>query len=126
MSNKPKEIENNTTFNIDRREFMVGGLALAATAMLPRVGFSAPAPRPMVTARRKLGPLEVSAIGLGCMSMNSGNYNPPKDKREMIRLIEELRELNAAASRIVVHGERLRKELLVMSGREAPFKKQRH
>lgn len=35
---------------------------------------------------------------------------------------EELRELNAAASRIVVHGERLRKELLVMSGREAPPK----
>jgi aryl-alcohol dehydrogenase-like predicted oxidoreductase len=35
---------------------------------------------------------------------------------------EELREFNAAASRIVVHGERLRKELLVMSGREAPPK----
>ncbi|ABQ28512.1 aldo/keto reductase [Geotalea uraniireducens Rf4] len=74
-------------FMLDRRDFLVGSLVLAATAMLPRVGFSAPAPRPMVTARRKLGPLEVSAIGLGCMSMNSGNYNPPKDKREMIRLI---------------------------------------
>ena len=36
---------------------------------------------------------------------------------------EELLELNTAASRIVVHGERLRKELLVMSGREAPLKK---
>jgi aryl-alcohol dehydrogenase-like predicted oxidoreductase len=36
---------------------------------------------------------------------------------------EELRELNTAASRVVVHGERLRKELLVMSGREAPLKK---
>lgn len=35
---------------------------------------------------------------------------------------EELRELNAAASRIVVQGDRLRKELLEMSGREAPLK----
>ena len=74
-------------FMLDRREFMVGGLALAATSMLPRIAFSAPTPRSMVTTRRKLGPLEVSAIGLGCMSMNSGNYNPPKDKKEMIRLI---------------------------------------
>jgi len=36
---------------------------------------------------------------------------------------EELRELNADASSIVVHGERLRKGLLEMSGREAPPKK---
>jgi aryl-alcohol dehydrogenase-like predicted oxidoreductase len=35
---------------------------------------------------------------------------------------EELRELNSATSKIVVQGERLRKELLVMSGREAPRK----
>ncbi|HET8563036.1 MAG TPA: aldo/keto reductase, partial [Candidatus Binatia bacterium] len=35
---------------------------------------------------------------------------------------EELRKLNASASRIVIHGERLRKGLLEMSGREAPLK----
>ncbi len=37
---------------------------------------------------RKLGisGLEVSALGLGCMSMSSG-YGPPADKGEMIRLI---------------------------------------
>ncbi len=36
---------------------------------------------------RKLGhDLEVSAIGLGCMSMSSG-YGPPADKQEMISLI---------------------------------------
>jgi hypothetical protein len=74
-------------FNLERRDFMVGGLALAATAMLPRFAFSAPAKKLQTIPRRKLGALEISAIGLGCMSMNSGNYNPPKDKGEMIRLL---------------------------------------
>src|SRR3954451_13824712 len=39
--------------------------------------------------KRKLGrsnPLEVSAIGLGCMGM-SWSYGPPKDKQQMIALI---------------------------------------
>jgi aryl-alcohol dehydrogenase-like predicted oxidoreductase len=36
--------------------------------------------------RRTLGTLDVSPIGLGCMSMSSG-YGPPADKQEMISLI---------------------------------------
>src|SRR5215510_10031975 len=36
--------------------------------------------------KRKLGSLEVSALGLGCMGMSSG-YGPPADKQEMISLI---------------------------------------
>ncbi|WP_153111024.1 aldo/keto reductase [Propionivibrio limicola] len=36
---------------------------------------------------------------------------------------DELREFNASLAKIEIHGERLRKELLVMSGREAPPKK---
>jgi len=36
--------------------------------------------------KRKLGNLEVSALGLGCMGMSFG-YGPPKDKQEMISLI---------------------------------------
>jgi hypothetical protein len=67
----------NGMFMLDRRKFMVGSLALAAAAMLPRVGFSAPAAQPMVSDRRKLGALEVSALGLGCMVM-SGIYGPPR------------------------------------------------
>ena len=35
---------------------------------------------------RKIGGLEVSAIGLGCMSMTSA-YGPPADRQEMIKLI---------------------------------------
>ncbi|MEL4306816.1 aldo/keto reductase [Joostella sp. CR20] len=37
---------------------------------------------------RKIGTLEVSAIGLGCMSM-AGVYNPPQDKSEMIKVIHK-------------------------------------
>lgn len=87
MSNTPQDIEKSYIFSLGRREFMVGSLALAATTMLPSIAFSAPARHPVVSARRKLGSLEVSAIGLGCMSMNGGQYNPPRDKREMIRLM---------------------------------------
>lgn len=36
--------------------------------------------------KRKLGALEVSALGLGCMSMSPA-YGPPADKAEMIKLI---------------------------------------
>jgi aryl-alcohol dehydrogenase-like predicted oxidoreductase len=44
--------------------------------------------------KRKLGNsgLEVSALGLGCMSMSSG-YGPAADKREMIRLIRAAHDL---------------------------------
>lgn len=36
--------------------------------------------------KRKLGNLEVSALGLGCMSMSHG-YGPPGDKRKMLEVI---------------------------------------
>ena len=36
--------------------------------------------------KRKLGNLEVSALGLGCMGISSG-YGPAADKQEMISLI---------------------------------------
>jgi aryl-alcohol dehydrogenase-like predicted oxidoreductase len=88
MSKKPKDIENNTTFKLDRREFILAGLALAAASVSPGIGNAATTKQPQTIPRRKLGgKLEVSALGLGCMSMNGGQYNPPKDKGEMIRLI---------------------------------------
>jgi aryl-alcohol dehydrogenase-like predicted oxidoreductase len=43
--------------------------------------------------KRKLGNLEVSAIGLGCMGMSFG-YGPAKDKQEMISLLRKAVELS--------------------------------
>jgi aryl-alcohol dehydrogenase-like predicted oxidoreductase len=39
-----------------------------------------------VSSKRKLGSLEVSSLGLGCMSM-AGTYNPPQSKVEMVKVI---------------------------------------
>jgi aryl-alcohol dehydrogenase-like predicted oxidoreductase len=78
--------ESSDGFRLDRREFIMAGLVFAAASMVPNIAGTTQAKQQMVE-RRKLGPLEVSAIGLGCMTMNGGQYNPPKDKREMIRLI---------------------------------------
>ena len=42
-----------------------------------------------VSKNRKLGQLEVSGIGLGCMSMVAGTYNPTPQKQEMIAHIHK-------------------------------------
>lgn len=41
---------------------------------------------------RKLGNLEISAIGLGCMAMSAG-YGPPADKKQMIELLHRAVDL---------------------------------
>jgi aryl-alcohol dehydrogenase-like predicted oxidoreductase len=78
-------------FSLDRREFIMAGLALAATAMFPRIAVSAPAARPMVSARRRLGTLDVSALGFGCMNV-AWAYGPPIDRNDAIRLIRKAHE----------------------------------
>ncbi len=45
------------------------------------------------TGARRLGSLEVSPIGLGCMAMAPGFYNPPPAREEMVRLIRDAHEL---------------------------------
>ena len=41
--------------------------------------------------KRKLGKLEVSELGAGCMSI-SANYGPPADKNQGIKVIREAYE----------------------------------
>lgn len=88
-------MENN---NINRRKFLTtGAIAASAVAIAPLgfangsqtntgqdqsdIGSGAPIPT------RKLGKLEVSGIGLGCMSMTSNSYNPPREKSAMVKVI---------------------------------------
>jgi hypothetical protein len=88
---------------LSRRNFLAAGLAATAPLLALSTGVRALAPgastetegtaderaRPKAARddRRLLGSLEVSPIGLGCMSMTSGSYNPPRSKEEMIPVI---------------------------------------
>lgn len=56
--------------------------AIFASAVAPFCLAAAAAKGP-----RKLGSLTVSPLGLGCMSMAGGFYDPRQDKQEMVRLI---------------------------------------
>lgn len=97
LTNDP--MQENEPRMPDRRKLLVAGLGVAAASLLPRITTSAheaqdPAAQgstssqqqPARTGSRRLGALEVSALGFGCMEA-AGMYNPPMDRLEAIRLI---------------------------------------
>jgi hypothetical protein len=83
---------------INRREFIgrtalagaglaVSSLPLSAMQSAATNGDKGTASKAALTDRRKLGSLEVSSLGLGCMSMVAGFYNPAPPKQDMVALI---------------------------------------
>jgi aryl-alcohol dehydrogenase-like predicted oxidoreductase len=103
------EITKNGPALLDRRKALSAGLGmgvgLGAAALLNALPTAAQAQQPgqpagagvattganrpqqaASIARRKLGSLEVSALGFGCMNV-AGMYNHPIDRQEAIRLI---------------------------------------
>lgn len=83
---------------IDRRRFVAGTLgAMAAgplTGGIQGIAQAQSAPTAVEAGggrrtQRRLGPLEVSALGLGCMAMAPGFYNPAPDRSAMVRLIRD-------------------------------------
>ena len=94
MSNsQDNEIDAGGPAMPDRRRFLAIGLGVAAASLLPRVRLRAETTKsaaasspPASLPRRRLGSLEVSALGLGCMNVAWGS-GPPTDKEDAIELI---------------------------------------
>ncbi len=94
MSKKEKEVSSG------RRNFLAAGAGFTAASLLSRIpagaqsqqqsgqpahgGSSTNDGRLTKTDRRKLGSIEVSSLGLGCMSMVAGFYNPAPPREKMI------------------------------------------
>lgn len=78
---------------LSRREFLVGAaLVGVGAAMAPMALATTPHENPARGPKvRKLGNLEVSELGAGCMSI-SANYGPPADRQQGIALIRSAYE----------------------------------
>jgi aryl-alcohol dehydrogenase-like predicted oxidoreductase len=73
---------------LTRRELLIKAALIGAGLAVAPMAWSAP-PEPIGTVtmkKRKLGKLEVSELGAGCMSI-SANYGPPADRSQGIALI---------------------------------------
>lgn len=81
----------STNSSNSRRDFLTTSLMLAAAAMLPGTAMANSPTSVNSMPRRKLGGLEVSSIGLGCMNLAWG-FGPAMDKRDAVRLIREAYE----------------------------------
>ncbi len=88
----------------DRRSFLKAA-SLAAGAALPLGAVSLVAPaaaqtthsigtsgQPYTLGKRRLGGLEVSELGFGCMSNSPGHYGPGVDRAQSIRVIRDAYE----------------------------------
>ncbi len=88
--------------NINRRGFLQNSTLISAGLLLGSTALSSFTGKGNKTSnhpeisysnkkKRKIGSLEVSAIGLGCMSM-AGVYNAPQDKGKMVKVIRQAYE----------------------------------
>jgi aryl-alcohol dehydrogenase-like predicted oxidoreductase len=85
-------MSNNDLIDSRRRDLMLCAVGLGVAAAMhgapahAATNSAAPAIRLAPTDRRKLGKLEVSSIGLGCMQMAGPIYGAPVERKDMIAL----------------------------------------
>ena len=92
---KTSGLKTQNGSGINRRNFLTKSILTGVGLSSVSSAWAAPKPntgkeiKSNVTnnEKRKLGSLEVSPVGLGCMSMTSGSYNPPRSKELMIPVI---------------------------------------
>ncbi|MHC5720176.1 MAG: aldo/keto reductase, partial [Nostoc sp.] len=81
---------NQPNHSMTRRDFMTRTTLVGAGLVVGSSAWAASSGQPQdnsdATRKRKLGPLEVSALGAGCMSI-SANYGPPAPIEQGIKVI---------------------------------------
>ena len=96
MNNTPNQISvKNDSALPSRRQMLGAGIALAATSLLPRVAaraqnqnaMGAGAPQSATIGRRRLGALEVSAVGMGVQNMHRKYTTEVPYRPEMINIL---------------------------------------
>ncbi len=100
MGKQPRAKISNPVDTNGRRGFLKGAVALAAASFLPSFTSCASVPSAQPPAAgvvprgstRRLGSLEVSPIGLGCMNVAWG-FGPPIAKQEAVRVIRRAYDL---------------------------------
>ena len=88
------KLTNAVHRTLNRRNFLARSVCAGAGLAIWRLGLGATevsAVQP-IAETRKLGSLDVSAMGLGCMSM-AGVYNEPQRKQDMVQLIHKAVDL---------------------------------
>ncbi|MFV0359255.1 aldo/keto reductase [Tropicimonas sp.] len=81
------------TSDLSRRAILASGAALGLASLATGAQAQTGQPTAATAGTRQLGSLEVSPIGLGCMAMAPGFYNPPPARDEMVRLIRDTHDM---------------------------------
>lgn len=80
MNNRNQQAGYRPTGTLDRRELLAAAGILAAATMMPTIGVASSG------ATRRLGNLEVSSLGFGCMNV-TGTYGPRLAQPEAVAVI---------------------------------------
>ena len=88
MKKKSTKLDNQDRYDISRRSFMTRAALISAGLTVGKLAWAASSNQNMAInmKKRKLGTLEVSELGSGCMSI-SANYGPPADRNQGIKTI---------------------------------------
>ncbi|MEZ5533487.1 MAG: aldo/keto reductase [Steroidobacteraceae bacterium] len=90
-------IDKRPAADLSRRAILASGAALGLASLAieaqAQSARSTPSAASAITGTRRLRSLVVSPIGLGCMAMAPGFYNPPPDRARMVRLIRDAHQM---------------------------------
>lgn len=97
MRNNNDDLDHrNSPKLLSRREVLAAGVAFAALQLIPGTNAAAQPAEPTKGENRmrtrKLGDLEVSELGFGCMGLSGGHYGPGVDHTQGIRMIRDAHE----------------------------------